>query len=689
MWGKGRAIAASHGGFWGDAALKNADNRRLFANLIQYLGRNKPGLRILLLSADDGAGKAAIAGVVPTVTTIEMVAPDRVTPAILKNADVVITGQDAFANMPDADARMDTVRDWIKGGGGLLIAGPVWGWKQINPDKDVTIDHTGNRLLRPLGLAFSDGTVGGRGPKSGWSVPSEEDAMLHGKAALDTLTAQSTVSPSTPLDPKSAAGMELAQASATVTDLVGVLPETDPFARRVAALCKNAPVAIPTKEAPITNAQPLVRLKMTLEAKADAKQPVEKIAANPASVSFPGPVPNNAPRLAEQKCVVDCAVPDWHSTGLYAAPGEVVIVTLPPNAENKNLAVRIGAHRDVLWNLPKWERYPEITTEQKIKGRELRIASSFGGPVYVVVPRGSKLGKITVTVSGAVLAPHFVRGKTTPEQWIALRSAPAPWAELEGEQCILTVPSDVVRDLVNPEVLMAYWDSVMNAAADLYSIPRDRARPERYCTDRQISAGYMHSGYPIMTGLDVAPVFTDVNALNGKSGIKVWGFYHELGHNHQQGDWTWDGTGEVTNNLFSLYGTEMLNGAAPPAHPALEKVAARKKLETYLAGGAKYDQWKSDPFLALGLFSQLRDAFGWEPFKQVFAEYRTLQPGEHPKTDEEKRDLFMTRFSRTIGKNLGPFFTAWGVPTSDAARAKLTGLPLWMPAPDVLPVATR
>jgi len=39
----------------------------------------------------------------------------------------------------------------------------------------------------------------------------------------------------------------------------------------------------------------------------------------------------------------------------------------------------------------------------------------------------------------------------------------------------------------------------------------------------------------------------------------------------------------------------------------------------------------------------------------------------------------MVRFSRACGRNLGPFFVAWGVPTSEAARKSIESLPEWMP----------
>jgi hypothetical protein len=105
----------------------------------------------------------------------------------------------------------------------------------------------------------------------------------------------------------------------------------------------------------------------------------------------------------------------------------------------------------------------------------------------------------------------------------------------------------------------------------------------------------------------------------------------------------------------------------------------RERQQAYLAAGAPYAKWQDDPFLALTLFIQLKDAFGWEAFKRVFAEYEKAPQESLPTTDQQKRDQFMTRFSRAINKNLGPFFTAWGVPTSDAARSQIARLPRWMP----------
>jgi len=280
-----------------------------------------------------------------------------------------------------------------------------------------------------------------------------------------------------------------------------------------------------------------------------------------------------------------------------------------------------------------------------------------------------------------VEAPLYVQGKTDPTAWLEkIRKAPAPWAELEGHNVILTVPSRVVRTLDNPEELMALWDRAIDDIADLATIPRHRLRPERYVTDRQISAGYMHSGYPIMMGLDVAEATVNTKTLmtNGHAG--VWGFFHEVGHNHQIADWTFDGTGEVTNNMFAVYVFEKEFHITQSQHPALVPAKMQDRLRRYIAGGADFAKWKSDPFLALTMYIELQQAFGWDAYKKVFAEYRALPSSERPRTEMQKHDQWMVRFSHAVGKNLGPFFQAWGVPTSEAARQSLANLPAWMPA---------
>jgi hypothetical protein len=284
---------------------------------------------------------------------------------------------------------------------------------------------------------------------------------------------------------------------------------------------------------------------------------------------------------------------------------------------------------------------------------------------------------VEVQVRGAVPVPYYVYGQTTLAEWRdSIRECPAPWAELECPGVILTVPSHEIRELDDPEALMAFWQNALDCQADLAGIPRERQRPERIVADVQISAGYMHSGYPIMTWLDAPARALDLEALTTEGS---WGHFHELGHNHQSGQWTFGGTGEVTCNLFTVYVHEVACRLPTPGHPGLEPESMAKKHVEYFAAGAPFDRWKSDPFLALSMYLQIRDAFGWQPFSNVFAGYRDDTEERLPKNDEEKRDQFMVRMSREIGRNLGPFFDTWGVPVSQQAKESIADLPAWMP----------
>ncbi len=194
----------------------------------------------------------------------------------------------------------------------------------------------------------------------------------------------------------------------------------------------------------------------------------------------------------------------------------------------------------------------------------------------------------------------------------------------------------------------------------------------------------MHAGYPIMTWLDAAPRFMNLELLRRKGD---WGMFHEMGHNHQRGEWTFGGTGEVTCNLFTLYVIETVCPKAP-ARKGFTPEAMAKTMKKHIAGGADFRKWQRGPFLALVMYVQLKDAFGWDAYKKVFAEYRKLPPRRRPRNDAEKRDQWMVRFSRTVGRNLGPFFEAWGVPTSKKARDSIARLPTWMP-PEPKPPAKR
>ena len=223
----------------------------------------------------------------------------------------------------------------------------------------------------------------------------------------------------------------------------------------------------------------------------------------------------------------------------------------------------------------------------------------------------------------------------------------------------------------NPDDLMKVWATVADLDATLTDIPLVRKSPERFCMDDQLCAGYMHAGYPIMLPSHTAKELLDADFLRTKGD---WGFFHEIGHNHQNYDWTFDGTGEVTVNFFTLYVMEKMCGFKPRETRMTIK-QGEDLVKRWKEKGQTYQQWKSDPFLALEMFVRLQVAYGWEPFEKMFKEYRTLADAERPKNDDQKRDQWVIRFSKFTNANIASVFDAWKVPISEEARKACANYP--------------
>lgn len=656
-WEKGRVVALGHGGMMGGEALRDAGTVKFVTQSVEWLA---------------GGASAARVGVLDNEKMVELLKKAGLSTAslegdwssLLTDFDVVVI--DAH-DLMDAGVR-ERVGAFVRGGGGLLTAGLGWGWLQLHPGKSIQ-DHPGNLLLRDAGVAWCDGTLDPTLPGAFKVQPLPE--TIHAGEAIRYITRDAGM-----IDAK-----EAKQAGATLLSAVRVLRADHPiFVQASTVAADRGATCVPTEKKPLKESASVDRLALAVQVEVERRTPANEITAHPAAGEFPGVVPKDAPRV-ERTLEVDLEVPDWHSTGLYVWAGEVVTITV--DERGAECRARIGCHADTLWHHRDWKRVPDVSREFSLTVGANHVASAFGGLLYIDVPgqkvggqrdHRKKPGTTSIRVAGAIEAPLFVLGTTTDEQWKVIRSAPAPWGELASDKVIVSIPSEALRSLEDPAALMEFWNKISDAHAALAAIEAPPSRPHRYVPDVQISAGYMHSGYPIMTHMDAVDDMTTLAKL--KAG--PWGLLHELGHNHQEGDWTFDGTGEVTCNLFALHAIDTIcERESGRGHGAVDKPPS---LEEYLKDGADFRVWKRNPFLALHMYVEMEDAFGWETFKQVFAEYRGLSRSERPKGDDEKRDQWMVRFSRACGKNLGAFFQAWGVPTSEEARRSIADLPTWMPA---------
>jgi hypothetical protein len=457
-----------------------------------------------------------------------------------------------------------------------------------------------------------------------------------------------------------------------------------PFA--FAAAPAGAEAIAPRDKAPfLVPADPAVKKVLVQQVKDYMALPSAQVKAHPAAADFPGVAAAGSPRVTRvitvhgpQKHGPDTAIyagrkDGWQSTGLYANAGEIVTVT-PVGALPAGVTVelQVGCHTDRLFNdkIDKWKRFPSIARSFTLTQQPTQIANAFGGPLFVSVKlsngaTGDGL-KFDLRFANAVEAPYFVLGKTSVADWKKLRNAPAPWGELVGRGMILHFPAAQVRSMDDPTPLLQWWDSIVAAEDGLVGWPA-RVAQERVVPDRQISAGWMHSGYPFMCHLASAPDITDLAKLRTKGD---WGFFHELGHNHQSAEWTFSGQTEVTVNFFSLYCMEHIVGKPTgEGHGALNGDKLFKALDRRLGTSPS-----ADPFDQLAPFVVLIRKYGWAPLKQTLVSYQAVPVGR--KTPEPQRQAeFVKRYSRNAKADLSGFFKSIGYAVPDALAAELKSLP--------------
>lgn len=418
------------------------------------------------------------------------------------------------------------------------------------------------------------------------------------------------------------------------------------------------------------------------------KLPPGEVPSHGAAQAIYGPIPDGAIRVTGKTKVNPRRV-RMHSTGFYAAPGEVVVVEVPEEWTHLGLKIEISGHRDNIplkKNLVRTPRSPSRTFP--VNQVRTAVAAAYGGALYV--DTGSTpidIEPFLVSFENALPAPTFVRGQTTVNDWQhTQRKHPAPYAEFVGENVAISFPSAWIRELDDPGPLMEYWDGVVGLHDELGGYTKLRKMPERINVDCQISAGLFHAGYPTQGPQSQCRGVVDLDRLKSTGN---WGWFHELGHEAQRRPdkaWSWnnpytfDGSIEVTVNLFSAHAFDQLGMTLRGGWTwTANAKAVEEKASRYLAQGKTYADGGAGDKLAMHL--QIRDSFGWAAYRKVLASYSRDQdedPARLPKGEQAERDAWLIRMSQATGHNLAPFFgKVWGIPLSPEAVAKVAELPSW------------
>lgn len=599
------------------------------------------------------------------------------TVSIQPAAGIIIIIQDITDSV-----KRNSLEAFVKKGGALIFGSPVAGI--LNQQKVPYFEMGLNQLFMKAGM-FHASSIVKPDDKKGGLTTNPIPAYVHITSLLNAFKTPGFVPPAAEAD----------SYSSTIANYLFNNPDTSAISNKIRALFRSQAPIIPSPQHPLSKndvkTMLTYRVQNYLEAQRQQSHP-DTGYIHPASKIFPGEVSKTAPRVNEQVVIPvktgaqGLLEPDgvfyrWHSTGLYVAAGDTVTVTIPPSAVPQHLKAQIGVHEDNLNHMDHYTRHVDnLTRTFELEQPATTIFSPFGGLLMINIPDTTSLKTLTVQVKGAVKSPYFKQGVTSQEDWKnTIRQYPAPWAELATDKIILTVPSYRIRQLDDPGKLLQFWDEVMDTDAKLADISPNRAHPERIIIDQQVAFGYMFTApHKIMAPDDEScALMLDEAQMRAKGS---WGHFHELGHRHQFWGIDFNGLGEVTVNLYTMYVYDHLLHKGLYNHPNISgKQAVIDEISKYMKGQPGFDKFCEDPFLALKMYIELIEGFGWKPIEEVFKKYRALPSAQYPATEEDKRDYWFTAICAATQKNLSLFFEKWQVSVTETAKKSVSSYPSWLP----------
>ena len=363
------------------------------------------------------------------------------------------------------------------------------------------------------------------------------------------------------------------------------------------------------------------------------------------------------------------------STGYWCDAGDVFEIVCHYTGSVPSVAPE-------LWIVPVAE-FPDSERKSRqivqLKFGSQLITASSRGVVYFASLNFPTSAYITVSVvCGARSMPRFVLGEDTRQDWEqTLKNYPdAPYGELVGRRMIVTMPLPILKKEVDdPAKVTALWDKIVTHAEDCYglhysdSIPH-KSTPFQYIfeTKPDSSPGLMSaSDYWLGTNFSSAAWVCNSDQLTSTG----WGPWHELGHHYQLQDMSWNGMGEVTVNLVSLYVQREMFGRATRLDDEWEEVFKYFKQEE------KDFQKLENLFAKVAMFWQLDLTFGKDFYARLGRRYRTIPHHDRPKTSDEKIQLFILETSRVSGQDLTPFFLMWGIEPTEETRIKINQMNLY------------
>ncbi|MES2922018.1 MAG: M60 family metallopeptidase [Verrucomicrobiota bacterium] len=690
--GAARAMASSHTGFF-DAS--GSARSLLFSNSVLWASKQAAPVGTMVAIANSAVSSSFISGLGYTTTSVS----SSLTAANLAGVHVLILS----AHTSFTASAVTNIKNFAAAGGGIVITSTPWA---LNTQQLTDA----NSILDPFGLVFNtDDTA-----DATWTVSATTpDVIQSALAAADALIADKEGTAVMTAANRTIAANSIFQVTQMRIDIPALAAKLD-----ILGNAGHYGVIAPTAAAPlVTTTKPVEKMLARYQSQTfDVLTPAQ-LFVHPCAADFPGLPTPGAPTVSKTITVngntpVDFYVnsggdPTRFETGLYAAPGATITVTIPAGLTAQGLQVHIAGNgsEDSTWNggnSGTWTFFPKLWRRVALTQAATQTGHVLGGLVTILVPPGKTLGNFNVTVDGALEAPAFVLGQTSDAQWNAgIKNSPAPYGYIQNEKLTIYLPKNQLAAMSNPTEVTTYWKQVMDTADEYYGYTTYRKRGEVIATSRYVSAGGAYAGYPIEAGWG-----TNVeHLLNTAVAQGSWGDFHELGHGYQNNfdnAFVIANSAEVDVNLFPgmIYTLIHDRTSWDGAHSTYDATSRLPARNTFLALPAAERTWQKahDTFpVAYDFYFNLAEAFGWDAYKTALGRLMRYLQTPTAATDAAlnalstsdpnfKRNRFYILFCDATGRNLDAYFQTYGLGvtglgTDITASAKThisaKGYPVW------------
>ena len=427
---------------------------------------------------------------------------------------------------------------------------------------------------------------------------------------------------------------------------------------------------------------------------------------------FPGDIAENS-QLVTRTIEIDGTYnesPGYHinndetvlrPTGTYAGPGQLVTLKVPNDILDKGWLVQIGIHGGNLACWGETRRFNRIANTFPLDKETVQIANPFGGGLYIIVPSGSDVGVIDITIENAINMPTFstldLKGLNADLAQFQsdLRTSQVPWFEIVSEKFNLTYPLEYSASYENPLEMLNLMERSLDEIMMMAGRPAKRVRAEWLVVDAQITAcgTAMAASYPTYGDYDGTP------SLKNKTVDGLWfspfqnnqTYWHEMGHLHnlptlgcqEQESNVHLLKAVIDNNIFNLLIDKALQNSG--FQPLTRLDAAFDLMFTDDWQESKRVCGENDPLFGNQMRYQtkswariieLADLYGWDAVgKSHNAFYEKNIRNEYIKDYEISDDEFVYRSSFAVGVNLAPLFDFWGIPVDQNVKNGLKVLP--------------